>query len=620
MTKNSPGDVSDTKAATGPDVVALADFESVDIEAPVVGLRSVDCCSFSDPFRKAADEVGDSAAARVYRLLSDVTQIHFKADDQAEPFGPMLVVDGRRSIIPDDLRGAQSETFAAIAQGLKNPGLRARITDIVWLNDRKQAAMAQLAVAAYCEAVRLVAEGQAEFAFDECRASSHRGAENLRRACQIANATGWKDPEASVLKSMIDTLTRQAAVESNPDGFLNVGELSLDYDIGDPAVIGLQAEGLATKEGLFPDTARLAWEMAAQAHHYAKSEDDSNRCLINAAECYVTMAADSGFKGMVAASWLMDAIKALRQLPGTKQRRTELESKLRDAQSSIRDEMGVISTEIDLSALVDHARKTVGGLTLSKALGEFASLDASPNPEQLRREALEQAEKYPLSSIIPMAFYDDEDKLVARSPGLMGDKASEETAIRHLIARNEGMRRHLTVSGSIEPARRTIMAEHPLSIRHFLPLAALSPFVPSGHENIYANGFARFFGGDFISALHVLVPQIENSLRHVLMQTGVDPSKVKCDMTQENWTISIMLNNNREVLEKIFGPAIVLEIENIFDMRVGPTIRHNVAHGRMSTSDFHSPNAIYACWFIFRLCCLPLFKHWDKVARAYAAV
>jgi hypothetical protein len=332
------------------------------------------------------------------------------------------------------------------------------------------------------------------------------------------------------------------------------------------------------------------------------------------------MAAAADFKGMAAASRLMDAIKALRRLPATRERRAELEAKLRDAQASIGDEMGVISTEIDLSKFVDHTREIMEGQTLPQALARFASLDRSPTPEALREQALQQANQNPLSSVIPMAIHDDEGKLVAQSPGVMAGSGSEEIAIRHQIARLESIRRKIAVYGAIEPARRVMQAEHPLSVRHFEPIAGMSPFIPPGHANIYALGFSRFFGGDFISALSILVPQLENSLRHVLRQAAIDPSSIKSDMTQENRTISVMLARDRTALEKIFGPAIVLEIENLFDFRGGPTIRHQVAHGLMPEGAFHSSDAIYACWFIFRLCLLPLYKYWDKVTEAYGSL
>jgi hypothetical protein len=79
-----------------------------------------------------------------------------------------------------------------------------------------------------------------------------------------------------------------------------------------------------------------------------------------------------------------------------------------------------------------------------------------------------------------------------------------------------------------------------------------------------------------------------------------------------------MLEKDREALEAIFGPAIVLEIENLFDFDGGPKLRHQLAHGLLSVAACRHGDAIYACWFIFRLCILPLFAHWEHVAKVYA--
>jgi hypothetical protein len=69
-------------------LVTLADFSAVDIEAPIATLRSVDCASFADPYRKAAEVAAaekNEIAVRVYRLLAAVTQMHFKPGDRGEP-------------------------------------------------------------------------------------------------------------------------------------------------------------------------------------------------------------------------------------------------------------------------------------------------------------------------------------------------------------------------------------------------------------------------------------------------------------------------------------------------------------------------------------------------------
>ena len=128
-----------------------------------------------------------------------------------------------------------------------------------------------------------------------------------------------------------------------------------------------------------------------------------------------------------------------------------------------------------------------------------------------------------------------------------------------------------------------------------------SPFVPGDRADVFALGFARFFRGDFISAVHVLVPQLENAVRHVLSIAGEDTSTVRNDMTQENLSLPAMLKNHREPLEKAFDPAIVFDMENVFVFEGAPKIRHQVAHGLIQGAECLSTDAIYACWFMYRL-------------------
>jgi hypothetical protein len=76
-----------------------------------------------------------------------------------------------------------------------------------------------------------------------------------------------------------------------------------------------------------------------------------------------------------------------------------------------------------------------------------------------------------------------------------------------------------------------------------------------------------------------------------------------------------MLDKDRAALEKIFGPAVVFEIENLFDFRGGPALRHEIAHGLVSWNECQRPDAIYACWFMFKLCCLPIGQYWSNRVR-----
>jgi hypothetical protein len=100
--------------------VAVEDFQAAGCETPIAATRKVYVLCHGALYEQAemdAQDAGDERAAKVYRLLA-VTKIHFKPNDRAEPYGPMFVMAGRRSVIPSDLRGAQSEAFAAIAPSI----------------------------------------------------------------------------------------------------------------------------------------------------------------------------------------------------------------------------------------------------------------------------------------------------------------------------------------------------------------------------------------------------------------------------------------------------------------------------------------------------------------------
>ncbi len=619
MTEDADEEARGTDSTQSLTLVTKDDFIAADFEAPIRDSNNVDCWTLADLYKTAAakqTENGNESAAQVFEFLTAVTNIHFKPNDGAEPYGPMFVMNGKRGIIPADLRGDQSSVFAEIVPTIRNPGLRARLADIAWINNRALPYMAQLAIGSYCQSVQLVFDGKAEFFNGNRLAIDSDGCDMLLRACQIAQATGWKEPESSSLKRLMQVILDDTLNRNADKGFLDIGKISLRFGIGDPIMIAERAEVRASSKTAHPRSSRDLLKLAASAYGQSGNGPRRDQCLVAAAECLATMAEGAGGRGMIAAKHLMDAIAELRRVPNTGHRRQELETALLAAQAGILDEMGAVSTEIDLTDYVTHARRRVAGMSLAQALAGFATLEKSPDPDSLSEAARKQTNENPLSSIMSHQIVDDEGKVVTTSPGILGDDEDGALTLRHIIVGNEGIRRNLVAQGQIDPARWVIQIEHPLDQRDFFPIAEMSPFVPENRANIFALGFARFFGGDFISALHILVPQLENSLRYVLKQHGIDPSVIHNNMTQENRSLSGLLDNEREALEKIFGPAIVFEIDNLFNFRGGPALRNQVVHGSMFDDACHDADAVYACWFVFHLCCLPLFPHWRDVAEA----
>ncbi len=425
--------------------------------------------------------------------------------------------------------------------------------------------------------------------------------------------------QASKLKSLVSDVILDAIGRKDYSGFLHTGAIALQCSIDDPTMIATNAETFAKSNEIDHYESHDLWELAAQTHRQTGNKNDRDRCLNEAAETHVAIADANDGRGMIAASSIMDAIKALQQLPDTQQRRHELKEKLIYAQSSVREEMGVISTQFDITEYVEYAQKNVSGITLAQALRRFADLVQSPDPNELHDEARRIAEQNPILSMLPSTHVDEDGNVIAKSPGSLADAEDSDLALRHLIVRNENLRRHIDVQGLIEPARQIIQSEHSIDRCDLRPIVEMTPFVPADRVDLVTTGLTRFFGGDFFSALHILVPQLEHSLRHILKLAGVEPSAIKSDMTQQSRTLSVMLDKERKSLEKILGTAIVFEIEILYDFRGGPALRHELAHGLITDAQCNGSDSIYACWFIYRLCCLPLFPHWHHIDQRLEA-
>ena len=78
----------------------------------------------------------------------------------------------------------------------------------------------------------------------------------------------------------------------------------------------------------------------------------------------------------------------------------------------------------------------------------------------------------------------------------------------------------------------------------------------------------------------ILTPLLENSLRHILKAHGHDVSSFDdATGTQEDKSISILFQQMRSEMEAIFTKPIIADIEHVFLKKVGPSLRHRVAHG-----------------------------------------
>lgn len=99
-----------------------------------------------------------------------------------------------------------------------------------------------------------------------------------------------------------------------------------------------------------------------------------------------------------------------------------------------------------------------------------------------------------------------------------------------------------------------------------------------------------------------------------MIAAGRSDTKISAGGIEETIGLGALLSNHRDVLEKVFTPAIIFAIENLFVHELGPKIRHTYCHGLSPDGAFASEVYVYATKLIFSLVMLPLIgAEWEMI-------
>lgn len=274
--------------------------------------------------------------------------------------------------------------------------------------------------------------------------------------------------------------------------------------------------------------------------------------------------------------------------------------------------MTTISHPLELGDTVRSVLTAFEERDLVDSLFVFASLARSPEPSELRQSAEASMRESPLSAIFASVQLDREGKVLHRIAGSGVDEPSG-SGILLQVAQQESIRRTMVTKGAIEPALNFLSEGFYIFDDVLLPFMKYSPVVPPVLAHTFSRGFTSFFHRDYISAIYILTPVLEEAFRYLLRSQGHDVSNFNLQtQTQQEKTISQIFEQMREELESLFGAALVADFDRVFLSKEGPHLRHSLCHGLMSDGDPYCADAIYGCWLIFRLCMLPLYKHKDE--------
>ena len=561
--------------------------------------------AFSSAARKASED-NRSSHGKALWLLADACSMMLSPKSLNEPFKPFMVMEGRRSVIPDDLSESDIAFYAEIVDAIDDAWLKARVADLVWLKQRPRNVQFALAAIDAYRRIPLDAETWVR-----------GGRECWERAISLARMLkAGAGARLSEMEAVILDAFNTAAKES---GFLALwlADLIDAYGLGrtHSAAIAQKLNVLAVEFEGDGDLHRSREFFDAASRWFGRSGDEAKAAEMTVAvaegwvkEAIARVSSDQP-SHMVAASFYEKSIQIYRSIPRSQrlihqvdERIAELHQHMSDAGEKSLDELsGVKTPGVDISELVENARKSVAGKSVQDALFSFANIYQGARVDQVRTAAEKILQQSIFRRLAGSTHLSRDGRVIAKQPeaGFDNAPASDDPALWAQMVHDYQILINIVVHGDIWPAHEVLLQEHRLREDDFIGLASQSPIVPRGRERLFGKALYAGFDRDFTVSIHLLAPQIEHMVRFHLKSAGVKTTNLDIDGIENENGLSTLMGLPET--ETVFGQDLSFEIKALFCDALGPNLRNELAHGLLDDDSFQSIHAIYAWWMGLRL-------------------
>ncbi|QTA83139.1 DUF4209 [Desulfonema limicola] len=581
-------------------ILKTEDFDQINFDDIFENADKRECMYYRSIFFQKAKEnegVGNSKFHLAFNLLSVITGLHLDIDSVIHPFKPKELIDS----ISED----QFELLSDLSSKINDPELRARIADIIWIV-KKDYRFSELAIKSYLESATNLEDP--DF-WPPC-------ADRISRAVQLCRQLGKKNKCFSDVFQHIEEVLKRCNGEDPKFLSHRMMTLLLDNKQGDPSIYSNLSEKLAigaeNRKDFF--IAKDYWDISARWFARSNNQEKQKAAQINAAETFIKEAEESIANenpSYMKASWFLQrSIDAYRTIGGMQEKVKEIQAKLIEYQSKSVDEMKVISTELDLSEVTEKCISMVKGKKLLDALVNLSIIQPPPTVDKVSKQAEKNLNTSLVELLAASVVVNEKGMVTARKASMHSDEQDEkELAIRQEMHRYADINRSLIVSAAILPAIEEIKKEHNIREYDFISLLTNNPFVPKGREFIFAKGLHAGFSGDFLISTHLLIPQVENSIRYVLQQAGKITSMIDSSGIQDEYLLHKIIYEPE--MKDVFGKDITFDLQGLLVDRFGSNLRNLMAHGLMSHDSFYSHAPIYFWWLTLRFCILSILKKKD---------
>ena len=345
-------------------------------------------------------------------------------------------------------------------------------------------------------------------------------------------------------------------------------------------------------------------ELLAKIWQIRKNQDELQKIKVRIAESFAEEAEwkkvnyPSG--NMVAASFYEKAMQAYIDLGGFPEKVKELKVKIQEAnEAALKTEYKTISTEVKIpKEKIDEYLKMYKGRGTIEVF-QIMSSDKNliPSYERSKEEAIEQAKKFVVQHIFPVA--------IMKGNICVKHIFEENEKLEYRIIRNFQMSYRMTAHLLLNGIFDLLEKGHFKYLESLVQHLSSSGIIDDEKMEIIKHGLRTFEDKEYVASIHILVFQIEGILRDLLGKLGLPTFSYRNNEMRERVLSDILATLSQvEGMDKDFLKFIEIYL---CDIR-GDNFRNDIAHGLLSLGAFTKENAQLLLLILLKLASYSIIK------------
>ncbi|MDL5045241.1 DUF4209 domain-containing protein [Oscillatoria amoena NRMC-F 0135] len=241
----------------------------------------------------------------------------------------------------------------------------------------------------------------------------------------------------------------------------------------------------------------------------------------------------------------------------------------------------------EIDKYLDHMTSGPLEQVLYKIVAEFI-----PSKEEAKKQVLQYSKNHPLLYLIGTNQIQDEKGRVIATIGSVEDDLDGH--IVQQISKNLSMS-SIFLRWVIQEA----IKKHNLNVESIIDFISKSPLIEENRLSIIKEGLNAYFNGNFLSAIHLIIPQIEEAIRNLIEITGGVVLKQSRTGGYNLRTFDDILRDKN--VYEVFSEDLTNYFITLFTDQRGWNLRNNVCHGLANPNTFDYQTAdrvLHALLFI----------------------